>query len=100
MGMTAKEMVESPDFKKLVSTRWKVSLTLLFLCCASYYGYILLVALNKPFMSQKIGQFTTMGIPIGIATILASFVLTLIYVVWANTKYDPEVKRLKEQITG
>jgi uncharacterized membrane protein (DUF485 family) len=98
MAKSAKEMMESPDFKKLVSTRWSVSLTLLFLVFVVYYGYILLIAYNKPFMATRIGEYTTLGIPIGIAVIVLSWILTFIYVLWANTKYDNEVKRLKEQL--
>lgn len=98
MAKSAKEMLESADFKKLVSTRWSVSLVLLFLVFVVYYGYILLIAYNKPLMATKIGEYTTLGIPIGIAVIVLSWILTYIYVIWANNKYDNEVKRLKEQL--
>jgi uncharacterized membrane protein (DUF485 family) len=98
MAKSAKEMMESADFKKLVSTRWSVSLVLLFLVFVVYYGYILLIAYNKPLMATKIGEYTTLGIPIGIAVIVLSWILTYIYVIWANNKYDNEVKRLKEQL--
>jgi len=98
MAKTAKEMVESADFKKLVSTRWKVSLTLLAFCFITYYGYIVLIAVDKSFLAQKIGEHTTLGIPIGVGVIVANFVLTAIYVLWANNTYDNEVKRLKDQL--
>lgn len=98
MAKSAKEMVESADFKKLVSTRWKVSLTLLFFCFVTYYGYIVLIAIDKEFLAQKIGANTTLGIPIGVGVIVANFIITAIYVIWANSSYDNEVKRLKEQV--
>ena len=43
---------------------------------------------------------TTIGIPIAVGTILGSWVLTGIYIFWANTKYDKMVKDLKDKIGG
>ncbi len=92
------ELIESPDFKRLVRTRWSVSLVLLALLFVSYYGYILLIAADKAFVSQKIGEVTTLAIPLGVASILIAWVLTAYYVVWANKSYDPEVERLKNEL--
>jgi uncharacterized membrane protein (DUF485 family) len=92
------EVIESPDFKALVMKRWTVSLVLLALLFVSYYGYILLIAGNKPFVSQKIGEVTTLAIPLGVASIVIAWLLTAFYVVWANAKYDPEVERLKKEL--
>ena len=91
-------MLESADFKRLVAKRWSVSISLTILLFIIYYGYILLIGYNKPFLAQKIGEVTTLGIPMGIATIVLSWVLTVVYVIWANNSYDPEVQRLKDQL--
>jgi uncharacterized membrane protein (DUF485 family) len=95
---TAHELLESADFKRLVAKRWTVSIVLTILLFIIYYGYILLIGYNKPFLAQKIGEVTTLGIPLGVATIVLSWVLTMVYVIWANNVYDPEVKRLKDQL--
>ncbi len=92
------EVIEGPDFKRMVTTRWGVSLLLLALLFATYYGYILVLATAKEFLSQKIGEVTTLGIPVGVAVIVIAFILTAIYIVWANKVYDPEVERLKGQL--
>ncbi len=92
------EVIESADFKHLVARRWSVSMTLLVLLFVTYYGYILLIPYAPDFMKQKIGEVTTMAIPLGIGVIVIAFVLTAIYVVWANASYDPEVTRLKNQL--
>lgn len=94
-SQTAHEVTESKEFKRLVSLRWKVSMVLLTLLFVSYYGYILLVATAKDFVSQKVGEVTTLAIPLGVAAIVIAWVLTAVYVVWANKAYDPEVERLK-----
>jgi uncharacterized membrane protein (DUF485 family) len=97
---TAQEVLDSPEFKRLVRKRWLVSGVLLALLFTTYYGYILIVGLDKAFLAQKIGVVTTLGIPLGVGVIVFSFILTAIYVHWANTKYDPEVQRLRDLIKG
>lgn len=94
---STREMLESQEFRSLVSRRWTVSIVLLACLFILYYGYILLIAFNKPFLAQKIGEYTTLGIPLGVAVIVGSWVLTAIYVVWANG-HDVEVARLKDQV--
>jgi len=100
MKKSAKELIESPDFKALVKKRWAVSFSLLAILFVGYYGYILLVATNKAWVSQPIseGSVITRAIPLGIAAIVLAWVLVAIYVYWANASYDPEVKRLKDQL--
>ncbi len=95
---TVHEVIESPDFKKMVATRWTVSLVLLALLFVTYYGYILLIASDKALMSTKIGTVTTLAIPVGVAVIVIAWFLTAFYVAWANKVYDPEVERLKGQL--
>jgi uncharacterized membrane protein (DUF485 family) len=95
---SAREVTNSEAFRRLVSLRWKVSLVLITLLFVCYYGYILLVAGNKEFVSQKVGESTTLAIPIGVGVIVFAWLLTAIYVAWANRSYDPEVERLKSEL--
>jgi uncharacterized membrane protein (DUF485 family) len=41
------------------------------------------------------GGVTPIGIPLGAAVIIGSWVLTAAYIIWANRFYDPEAARLK-----
>jgi len=99
---SAKELIESPDFRALVRKRWTVSFVLLAVLFIGYYGFILLVSFNKELMARTIssepGAVTTVGIPLGIAIIALAWVLVAVYVYWANASYDPEVERLKGQL--
>jgi uncharacterized membrane protein (DUF485 family) len=92
------EVIESKEFKALVAKRWKVSMILLATLFVCYYGYILLVATAKDFVSTKVGEVTTLAIPLGLAAIVIAWVLTAFYVAWANKSYDPEVERLKSEL--
>ena len=93
-------LLESGEFKTLVAQKAKTSILLSLLLFACYYGFILLIGFNKAFLAQKVGETTTLGIPLGVAVIVAAWLLTVIYVVWANSSYDPEVKRLRAQLLG
>ena len=95
---SAAEIIESPNFKRLVSLRWTVSMVLLAVLFVTYYGYILLIPYAPDFIKTRIGEVTTMAIPLGIGVIVIAFVLTAVYVIWANSSYDPEVERLKNQL--
>ena len=98
LNKSASEVIESPDFKHLVSRRWTVSAVLLVLLFVTYYGYILLIPYAPEFMKERVGEVTTRAIPIGLGVIAIAFVLTAVYVAWANASYDPEVDRLKGQL--
>jgi uncharacterized membrane protein (DUF485 family) len=98
MKQTARQMLDSPEFKAMVTKRWTISVILTAILFVIYYGYIVLIAVDKPFMAQKIGEVTTLGIPLGVLVILLSWVLTAVYVVWANRSHDPEVRDLKSKV--
>jgi uncharacterized membrane protein (DUF485 family) len=91
-------LLASPAFTQLVSRRWRVSLTLTALLFVMYYGYIVLIATNKSFMAQRLGGATPIGVPLGVGVIFGSWLLTAIYIVWANRQYDPEVARLRREL--
>ena len=95
---SATEVIESEQFRTLVRKRWTVSAVLLVALFVTYYGFILLIAANRELMAQRIGAYTTVAIPVGVGVIVVAFLLTAIYVAWANQKYDPEVERLKKQL--
>ncbi len=98
MAKSAHEIVNSPKFKSLVTTRWTVSFILTFLLFVVYYGYILLVGYNKEFLAEKVGVYTNYGIIFGVLVIVLAWILTFIYVLWANFSYDKKVEELKKEI--
>ena len=91
-------IMQSPEFKKLVSTRWSVSLVLTLVMLAVYIGFLLVVAFNKEFLATKISPNLTLAIPVGLGIILFAWILTGIYVYWANNTYDAAVQKLKDQV--
>ena len=93
------DILVHPKFRALVRTRrafaWSLSLVMLVI----YFGYIFLVAYDKPLLAQKVGGGTTsLGILIGLGVIASAVVLTAIYVVVANTRFDAMSRDLAKEI--
>ena len=84
----------------MLARRWRVSLLLTALLFVLYYGFILLIATDRGLLSTKIGEATTVAIPLGAAVIVGAWALTAAYVVWANRHYDPEAERLRRRLKG
>jgi len=93
-----KEIIHSKKFHELVKKRLSVSLTLTIIMMIVYFGFILSIAFYKELLSIKIGEYFTVGIPIGIGIIVFAWLLTGIYTRWANKKYDKSVRELRNQI--
>ena len=98
--MSTQEILEDKDFQSLSSQKFAMSTILTILELVMYFGFIALIAFNKPFLSQKLSGAITIGIPIAVGTIILSWVLTGIYIRWANNTYDVLVKKVKEKIGG
>jgi uncharacterized membrane protein (DUF485 family) len=90
-----RELLDSPEFHHLVGRRLRVSLLLSVCLFVLYYGYILLIATNRALLAERIGEVATLGIALAAAVIVGAWVLTALYVVWANRGYDAEVDRLR-----
>ncbi|NTV14986.1 MAG: DUF485 domain-containing protein [Desulfobulbaceae bacterium] len=101
-GKAHNPILDDPEFKELASQKNKVSLILTIAELVLYFGFIALIAYNKPFMGQKIseGSAITIGIPIAVGVIILSWVLTGVYIYWANNTYDEMVKRVKKRFGG
>ena len=79
----------NPKYHALKRKRNGFGWMLTVLMLVVYYGYIALIAFNKPFLAQPIGAgVTTLGIPIGMGVIIFTIVITGIYVRRANGEYD------------
>jgi uncharacterized membrane protein (DUF485 family) len=78
-----------PKYKELRAKRTGYGWWLTLAMMVVYYGFIVLVAFNKPFLSQRLGAgVMTVGIPIGFGVILFTIVITAIYVRRANSEFD------------
>jgi uncharacterized membrane protein (DUF485 family) len=85
----AQRIAAHPKYQELKRKRTSFGWWLTLAGMLSYYGFILLVAFNKPLLAQKIGNgVTTVGMPIGVAVIVFTIVITWVYVRRANSEFD------------
>ena len=92
-------LLQDPEFKVLAHRKNSISIQLTLVTLAIYYGFILLLAFKRDLFANRVAGNVTFGIVLGIGVILSCWVLTGIYVRWANKHYDAMVARLKEKAT-
>ncbi|MDO5371615.1 DUF485 domain-containing protein [Paracoccus sp. (in: a-proteobacteria)] len=91
-------IASDPNYEKLRTRRLRFGWTLTIIMLIIYYGFILLVAFGKDLLATRIGSgVMTWGIPIGFGVILATIVLTAVYVLRANREYDDLTDRIKRE---
>lgn len=82
-------ILDNPKYQQLRRKRSSFGWWLTAAMMIVYYGFILLVAFNKEWLSQRLGEgVMTVGIPIGFGVILFTIVITAIYVRRANSEFD------------
>lgn len=79
----------------LARRRWRVAIALTIAMIVLYFGFILLVAYNKPLLGRLIMPGLSVGVLLGALVIMISWILTWVYVRWANTHYDKALHDLR-----
>ena len=92
----ASKIQNNPKYLQLVSQRDTLSWTLSAIVCIMYFSFILLIAFAPGVLTQPISNTSVipMGMIIGVGVIVASALLTGIYVFRANTVFDPIVQEI------
>lgn len=87
----------NPKYQELRRKRsafgWWLTLAMMLV----YYGYIALIAWDKEFLAQRLGNgVTTLGVPIGMGVIIFTIVITGLYVRRANGEFDALTRDILE----
>ena len=85
------------DLDILGAERWRIAIALTVAMMIIYFGFILLVAYNKPLLSRQIVPGLSLGILIGAFVIVSAWLLIWVYTRWANRYYDVGVDRLRRE---
>jgi uncharacterized membrane protein (DUF485 family) len=93
-----RDVLDSPLFRDLARRKDRICLVLTLLILVVYYGFISLVAFRKDLVAIKLSPHVSLGIPVGIGVIVFSWLLTGIYVQWANRRYDQIVRDVRGQL--
>ena len=90
----------SAKYRELREKRNRFGVWLTVLMLLVYYGYIALIAFNKPFLAQPIGGgVTTIGIPIGLGVIVFTIAITAYYIRRANGEFDRLTREIIQEAT-
>lgn len=97
-GLSPEEALRDPDFQSLARRKDRISLVLMLLTMLSFYGFVYLLGWHSDWLAQSWSGSINRGIPLGIGVIVLSWILTGIYVRWANSQYDAMVARIKTKM--
>lgn len=79
----------NPKYQELKRKRNRFGWLLAVCMLVVYYGYIALIAFDKAFLAKPVGTgVMSVGMPVGMAVIIFTVVITGIYVRRANSEYD------------
>jgi uncharacterized membrane protein (DUF485 family) len=93
----AHALTHDPEFQALVKRKNAISNALTILMLGIYFGFVVLLAWSPESLAGNVGR-ATLGIPLGIGVIIFAWILTGLYVRWANTKYDSMIAHLKDRV--
>jgi uncharacterized membrane protein (DUF485 family) len=84
----------APDGAALAKMRLAVALVLSAAMALIYFGFMGLFAFNKPLLGTILTPGLSLCIVLGPLVIISSFLLCLVYVLWANRVFDAGVREL------
>ena len=92
-------ITRDPRYQQLKSRRSRFGWLLAIAMLIVYYGFILLVAFDKPLLATRLGEgVTTIGMPLGLGVIVFTIVITGIYVRRANSEYDDLTQQISREV--
>jgi len=65
-----------------------------------YFAYVLLGAFAHDFMATKVWGDINVGIVIGLGQFVTTFLITFIYVRFANRELDPRAEAIRHELEG
>jgi len=96
--VTAARVASDPRYRQLVRRRGRFTWALTGAMLVAYLGFILLIAFDKAFMAQPIGDgVTSIGIVLGFGVIVLAISLTGVYVRRAARVFDPLTEALRRE---
>jgi uncharacterized membrane protein (DUF485 family) len=84
------------QLERLAAARGRVATLLTAAVVAVYFGFILLIAFAKPWLATQIVPGLSRGIALGALVIVLAWLSTLVYVRWANRRYDAALEALRK----
>jgi uncharacterized membrane protein (DUF485 family) len=90
----------SPDFQELRSRLRKFVFPVTVGFLAWYLLYVLLASYAPAFMATKVLGNINVGLIFGLLQFVSTFVITILYVRFADRRLDPLSSKIREEIEG
>ena len=90
----------SPEFQELRNRLRRFVFPMSGLFLAWYFAYVLLGAFAHDFMAIKVWGNINVGLLIGLGQFVSTFVITGIYVLFANRELDPRAEAIRAELEG
>ena len=94
------QVQKSAEFGELRRAHRSFAFPLTIAFIAWYFLYVLLAAFAPHFMAIKVVGDINIGLIFGLLQFVSTFVITTIYVRFANRYLDPVSSRLRERVEG
>ncbi|MEU6581592.1 DUF485 domain-containing protein [Nocardia sp. NPDC046763] len=94
------EVYDSPEFQRLRHRFRRIVFPMTALFLAWYALYVLLADYAHGFMSHKVGGNITVGLIFGLLQFLSTFVITGLYVRYADRTLDPMGEQIRTELEG
>lgn len=91
---------KSEQFQSLRTTHRKFAFPLTIVFLIWYLGFVLVAAFAPEFMAIQVLGNINLGIVLGLAQFVTTFIITGAYVAYANRKIDPIATDLREKMEG
>lgn len=88
---------QSDDFKRLRKRLRGFVFPVAAVSLLWYFGYVLLAAYAKDFMSIPVFGSINVGLLLGLAQVVTTFAVTMIYVSFANRSLDPLAAQIRDE---
>jgi uncharacterized membrane protein (DUF485 family) len=79
--------------RSLARRRWRVATALTLGMLTTYFGFVLSVAFAREALGTILVPGLSVGIVLGAGVIVTAWILTVVYAVWANRRYDTALER-------
>ncbi|APT83155.1 DUF485 domain-containing protein [Corynebacterium ammoniagenes] len=93
-------MQKSPQFQKLRSTYRKFAFPMTVAFMAWYLLYVVTAVFAHDFMAIEIGGGFNIGLVFGLLQFVTTFLITWLYIQYANKNIEPQAAAIREEMEG
>jgi uncharacterized membrane protein (DUF485 family) len=99
--LTPDQIRQMPEYIALTKARKKILIPLSFAIVLAYFALVFTIGFSPESLGASfLGGTTSIGVALGLGLILFCFVITGLYVTYANRVIEPLVKQIQDKARG